>query len=189
LFCFVLLEQKHATRQRYLLRCFISCALDRSISGLLLRTRAIIIVLEPPIDPRCQYNNLVTFPAKRLKRTLNCPPTARQYPNSLNTLGGYLLVLISYFWFRVPRIIVQQLTFLNCIRGTINSGSLNSQQSNQPTPWSIVLIEQLTVTQLIKKFPHLFMKPEVSLSFSQEPVTGLYPEPDASSLHPPTLFL
>jgi hypothetical protein len=32
------------------------------------------------------------------------------------------------------------------------------------------------------------MEPERSLSFSQEPATGPYPEPDESNLHPPTTF-
>jgi len=33
------------------------------------------------------------------------------------------------------------------------------------------------------------MKPQSSLLYLQEPVTGLYPEPDESSLHPPILLL
>jgi hypothetical protein len=32
------------------------------------------------------------------------------------------------------------------------------------------------------------MESEGSLPCSQEPATGLYPEPDDSSPHPPTLF-
>jgi hypothetical protein len=32
------------------------------------------------------------------------------------------------------------------------------------------------------------MEPEGSLPFSQDPATGPYPEPDASTLHFPTLF-
>jgi len=32
------------------------------------------------------------------------------------------------------------------------------------------------------------MEPESSLPCSQEPATGPYPDPDASSLHLPTLF-
>jgi hypothetical protein len=55
------------------------------------------------------------------------------------------------------------------------------------TPWSRVLLEKLTVTQLVKKFPPS-MKPESSLSCSQEPTAGYYPEPDASTSNLPTLF-
>jgi hypothetical protein len=33
------------------------------------------------------------------------------------------------------------------------------------------------------------MEPESSLPYSQRPATGPYPEPDASSPQPPTLFL
>jgi len=33
------------------------------------------------------------------------------------------------------------------------------------------------------------MEPEGSLSCSQELTTGPYPEPNASSTHPPTIFL
>jgi len=32
------------------------------------------------------------------------------------------------------------------------------------------------------------MEPEVSLPYSQGPTAGPYPEPAASSAHPPTLF-
>jgi hypothetical protein len=32
------------------------------------------------------------------------------------------------------------------------------------------------------------MEPTGSLPYSQQPATGPYPKPDASSLHPPTLF-
>jgi len=44
---------------------------------------------------------------------------------------------------------------------------------------------ELTVTQLVKKFPP-FMEPESSLPYSQQPATGSYPEPDASSSRLPT---
>jgi hypothetical protein len=47
------------------------------------------------------------------------------------------------------------------------------------TPWSKGLLEKLTVSQLVKKFPH-FMEPGGSLPHSQEPATCLYPEPAQS---------
>jgi hypothetical protein len=40
---------------------------------------------------------------------------------------------------------------------------------------------KLIVTQLVKKYPALFMEPEGSLSCSQKPATGPYPEPAESS--------
>jgi hypothetical protein len=45
------------------------------------------------------------------------------------------------------------------------------------TPWSTVLLEKLTVSQLVKKFP-AFMKHKGSLPHSQMPATRPYPEPD-----------
>ena len=51
------------------------------------------------------------------------------------------------------------------------------------TPWSRVHLEELTVSKLVKKFPH-FMKPEVSLQHSQMPTTCPYPEPHRSSPYP-----
>jgi hypothetical protein len=41
-------------------------------------------------------------------------------------------------------------------------------------PWSRALLEKLTVTQLVKKFPP-FMEPKGSLPCSQGPATGQYP--------------
>jgi len=55
------------------------------------------------------------------------------------------------------------------------------------TPWSRVLLKRLTVTQLVKKL-NAFYNPGSSWC-SQELVTGLYPEPDKSSQHSPTLFV
>jgi len=43
------------------------------------------------------------------------------------------------------------------------------------------------VTQLFNKFA-AFMEPEGSLPCQQQPETGPYPEPDASSPHLPTIF-
>jgi len=51
------------------------------------------------------------------------------------------------------------------------------------TPWRWGLLQKVTVTQLIKKFP-AFMEPVASLSYSQELTTGLYPVLDESSPHP-----
>jgi len=45
-------------------------------------------------------------------------------------------------------------------------------------PWGKVVLEKLTVTQLVKKFPD-FMKPKVPVLCSQDSTTGPYPEPDA----------
>ena len=56
------------------------------------------------------------------------------------------------------------------------------------TPWSRVLLENLTGPRLVKKFLH-FMEPEGSLPYSQVPTTCLYPEPDQSTPHPPSHFL
>jgi len=48
------------------------------------------------------------------------------------------------------------------------------------TPWSRVLLQKLTGSQLVKKFPAL-MEPEGSLPHSQVPETCPYPEPAQSS--------
>jgi hypothetical protein len=53
---------------------------------------------------------------------------------------------------------------------------------SQLNPRSRVLLEKLTVTQLVKKFP-AFMGPEGSLPSSKDPATGPYPEPDKSGQH------
>ena len=45
------------------------------------------------------------------------------------------------------------------------------------TPRSTVLLEKLTGSRLVKKFPH-FMEPEGSLPLSQAPATCPYPERD-----------
>jgi len=48
------------------------------------------------------------------------------------------------------------------------------------TPWSRVLLEKLTGSQLVKKFP-AFYGTEFSLPYSQVPATCPYPEPTPSS--------
>jgi len=60
------------------------------------------------------------------------------------------------------------------------------------TPWRMLLLEKLTVTQLVKKLPIPnslpFMEPKDSLLCSEVPATAVYPEPHASSTQPPNLF-
>jgi hypothetical protein len=51
------------------------------------------------------------------------------------------------------------------------------------TPWSRVLLEKLTVFQLVKKFSS-FMELEGLLPHSQVPANCHYPEPARSSPHP-----
>jgi hypothetical protein len=46
----------------------------------------------------------------------------------------------------------------------------------------------MLVCEQVKKFP-VFLEPEVSTLFSQEPATGNYPEPAESSPRSNTLFL
>jgi hypothetical protein len=56
------------------------------------------------------------------------------------------------------------------------------------TPCSRLLLEKVTSSQIIKKFPHL-MKPESSLSRLQDLVNCPYSEPHQSSPCPPPYFL
>jgi len=56
------------------------------------------------------------------------------------------------------------------------------------TPWSRVLLEKLTGSQLVKKFPH-FTEPEGSLPHSPVPPNCPYPETDQSSSCTPPHFL
>jgi hypothetical protein len=50
-------------------------------------------------------------------------------------------------------------------------------------PCSTVLLEKLTSSQLVEKFP-TFMEPEGALPHSQQPATCPYPEPAQSSPNP-----
>jgi hypothetical protein len=56
--------------------------------------------------------------------------------------------------------------------------------SHKLIPWRWALLEKLPVMQLLKNF-QTFMEPKSSLSCSQEPSTGPYPEPDQSSPYHP----
>jgi hypothetical protein len=55
------------------------------------------------------------------------------------------------------------------------------------TTWSRILLDQITVTQLVKKYL-LFMEPEASLLFSQQPVAGPYSKPHVSNPQFANLF-
>ena len=55
-------------------------------------------------------------------------------------------------------------------------------------PWSRVLLEKLTVGQLVKNFP-AFSEPEDSLPHSQLPATSPYIEPTRSTPYPHILLL
>jgi len=63
-----------------------------------------------------------------------------------------------------------------------NRTSASSVRIQSLIPCNIILLEQLTVTQLFRDSP-LFMESEGSLQCSQEPATGLYPQPNASGPH------
>jgi hypothetical protein len=45
----------------------------------------------------------------------------------------------------------------------------------------MIFFEKLIVTQFVKQKPAIFTEPEGSLSCSQKPATGPYPEPAKSS--------
>jgi hypothetical protein len=53
--------------------------------------------------------------------------------------------------------------------------------------WIRVLLENLIVVQLVRKFPD-FMESEVLLLRSQQPTTGPYPKPEESSPNLTTQF-
>jgi hypothetical protein len=59
--------------------------------------------------------------------------------------------------------------------------------TNYLSPWSRVLLEELLVTQLVKKFP-TFYGTKDSLPCSKGPTTGPYPEPDESNPNLPIIF-
>jgi hypothetical protein len=48
------------------------------------------------------------------------------------------------------------------------------------TPWSRVLLEKLTGSQIVKKFPAFYMEPEGSLQQSQVPAICPYSDPARS---------
>jgi hypothetical protein len=60
--------------------------------------------------------------------------------------------------------------------------------SQDLTPWRTVLLQKLTVLQLVKNSPH-FIGPEISLPCAQRLAICPYPKPDESSSWPHILFL
>jgi hypothetical protein len=78
--------------------------------------------------------------------------------------------------------------YVSVIRFSLFDAGVMFAEEKKVIPWSRVLLEKLKVTQLIKQFTLPFMEPEGSLTCSQEPGTGPYPEPDESSSHHQTLF-
>jgi len=56
------------------------------------------------------------------------------------------------------------------------------------TPWSKVLFEKLNSCSASEDIA-VFCGNHRFITYSQEPTTGPYPEPDESSPHPHTLFL
>jgi hypothetical protein len=53
---------------------------------------------------------------------------------------------------------------------------------------STVLLGKLVVLSASQEISPLFMEPEISLSFSQDPDINLYREPDESNVRTATLF-
>jgi len=51
------------------------------------------------------------------------------------------------------------------------------------TPWNTVLLEELTGSLLVRKFPHILWNPKILLPHVQMPATCPYPEPDRSRPH------
>jgi hypothetical protein len=64
---------------------------------------------------------------------------------------------------------------------------LTDRPTDQPTLWSIVLLEKQIFTQLVRKLH--YVKPEGSLSCSQELATAPYLEPDGSSPYPTNILV
>jgi len=56
--------------------------------------------------------------------------------------------------------------------------SVMMQPTNQPTSWSRVLCEKLTVPQLVKKFSAFYGTWWFFTMFTEQPTTCTYPEPD-----------
>jgi hypothetical protein len=66
----------------------------------------------------------------------------------------------------------------------INTYLLTYVRTYLLTPWCRILFERAIVTQLVKNYRALYMESEGSLSCSQKPTTGPYPEPGESSSPP-----
>jgi len=63
----------------------------------------------------------------------------------------------------------------------------DKRPTNQLHVAYIVVIENLTATQLVRKLP-TFYGTQRLYTITQDPATGPYPDADASSPHLPTLF-
>ena len=72
---------------------------------------------------------------------------------------------------------------INYLRTYLLTHSLTYSFTYSHTPWSRVLLEKLTSSQLGKNSPD-FMEPKSSLQNLQLPTTCPYPEPDQSTLSP-----
>ena len=102
---------------------------------------------------------------------MDLPPRPDRFPDLPSPLSNGCL---GPFPLRYSGCIVKLLTYLHLgwmpeLSVYVAMALLPRSQSNQLTPWSKVLLEKLTISQLVKKFPAC-MEPESSLPHSQEPV-------------------
>ena len=77
---------------------------------------------------------------------------------------------------------------VTCLVTYLHTYTLTYLLTHLFTPWSRVLLEKLTSSQLVKEFP-AFRDPKGPLLHLQVPATCPYPEPDQASPRPPSHFL